>query len=139
MRKLLIASLAALSLAAAACSDSTAPAPSVAGTYALQSVNSTALPFTLVTEGAYKLEVLSDSYQLRDDGTYAGTTSMRETAGTDVSLTDEPSHGTWSRSGNSIVLTDSDDPTIKKTAALDGAKLTVSVDGYTLVYVKAST
>ncbi len=132
--------MVAVSLAAGACGgDSTAPAASIAGTYALQTVNSAPLPFTVIAITDYKLEILSDSYQIRDDGTYSGTTQFRETQSGTVTVNSENSSGTYTRSGSSITLTDSVDPTYKITGTLDGGKFTVTVEGFVLVYQRVGS
>ena len=136
MRKLFIASIAAVALAACG-GDSTAPPASIAGTYVLQTVNSAPLPFTVIATTDYKFEILSDSYQIRDDGTYSGTSQFRETLNGTATVETDNSTGTYTRAGSSITLTDSVDPTDKFTGTVDGGTFTVTAEGFVLVYKKS--
>jgi len=141
MRTILFTTLAATLIAAAGCgSDSTGPVtPPISGAYALQTVNSVPLPFTMPDDGTGKIEILADSYVLDDDGRYTGVTQVRITVNGIPTVTSVPSRGTYTRAGDSITLVDSDDPTDKVTATLSGGLLTIRVDGFVLVYQRSGS
>ena len=142
MRTIHISILAAAVVAAAACGgdSGTGPAPSINGTYALKTVNSSPLPYALPDDGTGKVEIVADSYSLAADGKYTSVTQIRvtPTGGATTDLTVD-SKGTFTRSGNSVTLTDADDPTNVITATVDGTNLTISVDGFVLVYQRSGS
>ena len=134
MRKALIAAAAMALLACGG--DSTGPAVSAAGTWNLQTVNNSPLPFTaaFVANPLYKLEIVSDVFVARPDGTYTETFTERETDGTTVTTTSNDDTGTWVQHGTAVTLTSSDQ-TITS-ASISGNTITVSTQGLVLVYKK---
>lgn len=143
MRKILFSTLAATVVAAAGCGGDSGTGPaaiSIAGTYALKTVNTASLPFTMPDDGTGKVEILSDSYTLTDGGKYTGVTQVRITLpGGSPTVTNVNSQGTFTKSGGSVTLTDSVDPTDKVTGTLNGTTLTISVDGFVLVYQQSGS
>lgn len=109
MQRLLLALLATGTAAslATACKDSSSP-DTLAGTYALQSVDDEALPATLAELGSNKLEAMSGMLVLSDDGTYNLTTQLRTTNGDSTSTDTASDHGDWEFEGTEITLMDSD-------------------------------
>ena len=109
MQRLLLALLATGTAAslAAACGDSFSP-EGLAGTYSLQSVNEEALPATLAELGSNKLEAMSGTLVLSDDGTYNLTTQLRTTNSESTSTDTTSDHGDWESEGTEITLMDSD-------------------------------
>src|SRR5213595_3608321 len=85
MRKLLLACAAVATLGCGG-GDSTGPAASVEGTWNLQTVNGSALPFTaaFVSSPLYRFEILGDQVIVDADGTFTEYTTSRETQGTAV-------------------------------------------------------
>ena len=138
MRTKLFSTLAAIVFAVAACGGDAGTGPaavSIAGTYALKTVNSSPLPYTMPDDGTGKVEILADSYTLTGDGKYTGATQFRLTPpGQPASVYTMDSHGTYAISGSTVTLTDADDPTDKAVATLSGKTLTINVDGFALVY-----
>ena len=141
MRKLILSTLAATAVATAACGgdSSTGPSSSVAGSYALQTVNSQSLPFVIQDDVTGKVEILSDSYSVTANGAYTNQTVVRTTLNGAASTQSISSSGTYTRSGNSITLTDSSDPTDKVTATVSASAMTISVDGFVLVYQRSGS
>ena len=127
-RRLALYALGALVLVTAACGDDDDPsAPTnVAGTYTLTTVNGHALP-TTVYEGddpgfQYKFEVLAGELQLDADGTFQDFTEIRETIDNGTPETsDQILTGTWTRTGNTLTLTDEDDDSYTLTVQNDGS------------------
>ena len=134
MRKLLLACAAVAMLGCGG--DSTGPAASAEGTWNLQTVNGSALPYTAVFIAAptYKLEVLGDQVVVHANGTYSQATTTRETQGTQVTTTTDNYTGTWSQHGNQVQITDSDGAS--SVAVISGNQLTVNDTGFSAVYVR---
>ena len=98
-----IVAIAAL-VTVAACSDSTSPGSQYAGgSYALQSVNGTNIPYTY-TSGSSTITIQSDIYTLNNDGTYSE--SINETVSNGFSSTpaSDAEAGSWFQNGNAIVF-----------------------------------
>ena len=115
-------------------SDSTAPAQTLDGTFALSSVDGASLPFTLV-DGDPKLELLSDELAFTG-GNFTQHTSFRYTEGGVSSTDDNVELGTYTISGSTLVFRfPSDNSTAS--ATVGGATITVHVDGHAFVYTKS--
>jgi hypothetical protein len=142
MRKILIPALAATVIAAVACGgdSATAPAPTIAGAYALKTVNSAPLPYLVLDDPNFgKIGIVADTYTLTDNGTYTGVTQVRTTLNGASSVDNLPSAGSYTKSGTSVTLTDSIDPTDKVSGTLNGSTLTISVEGFVLVYQRSGS
>ena len=127
-----------LLVVAAACGgDSpTEPTPtSVAGTWRLQTVNGSVLPFLVGQVGADKLELTSDVLTVAASGSFTQMTQFRVTASGQVSTEDVPDAGTYALNGTAVTFTfDSDGST--GTGSLSGNTLTVAGGGFAMVYKK---
>jgi hypothetical protein len=114
----------ALSLAACAASDATSPTVSIAGTYALKSVNGSSLPYSFTTS----LTLTSDILTMGSNGSYTdiatysnGTTTTEQ--------------GTYSNNNGSITFTDLTDSVVYQ-GSLSGSVLTEISGSYTEVFQK---
>ena len=115
-------------------SDSTAPAQTLDGAFALSSVDGAALPFTLV-DGDPKLELLGDELSFLG-GNFTQHTSFRYTEGGVSSMEDNVELGTYSINGSTLVFRfPSDNSTAS--ATLSGTTITVHVEGHVFVYTKS--
>lgn len=134
MRRLLLACSALVLLGCG--SDSTAPDANVVGTWNLQTVNNSALPFTLQYDpnSQTRFEIVSDQYVVHDGGTYDEMFTTRETVGTQVTDDPQTDAGTWSVSGNRVTLTASDGTPLSGT--VNGDHITANISGFALVYVR---
>lgn len=105
MRRIVMGCLVALM----ACSKATAPAPTVHGTYTLQTVNSVPLPHINFQGGTgntfYMSETLADVLTLKADGTFTQISTRRITTGNYVSTSNSPSAGLYSNTNGAIALT----------------------------------
>jgi len=104
MRKLI--ALAAIVATATSCLNTdTNTGPLVgdlAGTYALQTMNGTALPFSIVSHDTTVL-IDTDVLTLGANGDWTETVTYRQTAGTNQTTNESFSlAGIWVRSGNSV-------------------------------------
>lgn len=142
MRRLLSVALAAVTvLAAAGCSDSTAPSASLSGTYTLRTINGQPTPATLFYNNASDhVEIVSSQITLYTDGTYADNTRVQDTNYGPTTVTDDNTVGYWTLSGSNLALTDRNDPThVSYATAGGGGQLQfTSFGGYnvTAIYAK---
>jgi hypothetical protein len=133
MRRLL---LGIASLALVGCGgDSTGPNASVVGTWNLQTVNGSPLPYTAIfTAGppVYRLELVSDTFVAASNGTYTEAFTSRETDGTTVTTTTENDTGTWTQNNGSVTITSSDGTVTS--ASVSGNTITLNEQGLVAVY-----
>ncbi len=96
---------AVVALAAfAACSDSTSPSTQLAGgSYSLQSVNGSNLPYSY-SSGSSTLTIQNDSYNLSNNGTYSETINETISNGYSSTPASDAEAGTWSQNGNAVVF-----------------------------------
>ena len=135
MRKFLLA-LLALPLIASCGGDSVSSADlaAVSGVYALRTMNSAPLPFTLVNTAAEFLEVKADTVTLKSDGSFADVTYYNRTLG---STTDAPVvtlGGAWTLKNGALTFNGNDG--FRYEATLSGNTFTISGDGIVSLYSK---
>jgi hypothetical protein len=127
-----------LLIVAAACgSDSpTQPtATSVAGTWSLQTINGTALPYVVAQTGADKVELTSDVLTVVPSGSFTEITTLRVTQNGQVSTQSVPDAGSYTLNGTAVSFTFNSDGS-SGTGSISGNTLTVTSDGIALVYKK---
>jgi hypothetical protein len=135
VKRLLVLALLALGLTATACSDSTGPGDSIAGTYSLQTLNGVPLPVVIDNSGNPTTELVSEQIVLEADGSYHGVTRYRDTYfGQTPQLVDDPFNGFWTLSGNQIALTDVQFPNDPLYGTITNNRLTLDYVGVTAVY-----
>ena len=104
MRKL-IALMALVATAACSLNTETDPGPAVgdlAGTYTLQSMNGSPLPFSIVSHDTTVL-IDTDVLIVAGTGDWSETVNYRQTAGTNQTTNESFNlAGIWSRSGNTL-------------------------------------
>ena len=125
-------------LAAIACGsdDSTTPTQSsVAGTWNLQTINGSALPFTVATSPA-KIEVLSDVVNVSSNGTYTSSEQTRTTIGTQVTTNTSTDAGTYTLNGNNVAILSNTAGSTAQAGVVSGNTLTVTQSGLTFVFQK---
>jgi len=94
----------AMLAASVACTDNTSPSNrSAGGTYDLQTVNGTSMPYSYNTSSG-TLTIESDIYTLNNDGTYNETISETISNGFSNTPTSDAEAGTWYQSGNAVVF-----------------------------------
>ncbi|HEY5087156.1 MAG TPA: hypothetical protein VII66_07375 [Gemmatimonadaceae bacterium] len=134
-----VVALAAL----AACTDNTSPVTQLSGgSYSLQTVNGTNVPYTY-TSGSTTITIQSDIYTLNNDGTYSESISEIISNGFSSSPASDGESGTWSQNGNAVVFAPSystQNNYSQYTGALSGSStfshstLTFSYSGVVWVY-----
>jgi len=128
----------ALFIAAACGGDDSPTAPtmaSIAGTWNLQTVNGSALPFIVAQSGSDKIEVLGDAITVTATGSFTQLTQVRVTQGGQVSTQSIPDAGTYTLNGSAVTFTFNSDGS-SGTGTLNGKSLTVTESGISLVYRK---
>lgn len=135
MRRFVLA-CAALTLLACGGGDSTGPVASAEGSWSLQTVGGSALPYTYAFDAAtsHRLEVLSDVFDIRSDGTYTETFTTRETQGTTVTTATATDDGTWSQNGKTVTVTFSDGSHL--TASINQDQITMNTQAGVLLYAR---
>ena len=121
-------SLALALLIACGGDDSTGPR-SIAGSYVLRSINGDPVPILAYEEPDYKVEIVSGNVVLDADGSFTDTHVLRETDGATITVATIPCTGTWTQSGNSLLLSEdvSNDCGVEAGVEWDGSN-TLTVD-----------
>jgi hypothetical protein len=131
-RSLLILGLG-LALGACGSDSSTEASATIAGTWNLQSVNGSALPFVILQSGANKAEILSDVITISGTGSFTQTTTVRTTVNGAATTQSVADAGTYTLSGSAITLRfNSDNST--GTGSWSGNTITATADGFAYVY-----
>jgi hypothetical protein len=135
MRRFVLA-CAALALVSCGGGDSTGPvAASAEGSWSLQSVGGSALPYTYAFDAAtqHRSEVLSDVFDLNADGTFTETFTTRDTQGTTVTTSTDTDSGTWHQNGKTVTVTFSDG---SLTATINEDQITINTQAGVLLYAR---
>jgi hypothetical protein len=138
MRRL-FALLALVSLVACGDNSSTGPVTvNLIGTWSLQTVNGSPVPFSQTTS-AGKLEVFSGAIVISETGTFTTTLSTRTTAPSgSSSINIITTYGTVTIAGSSLVFTRTDIPNDPGTPAeLTSNSISFTQSGLALVFVKS--
>jgi hypothetical protein len=98
------------------------PNEPAAGTFALSTVDAKALPFKVLADTGYSIEVTAGTAVLDTNHTFLMPLTTRETVAGFVSTYVDTTRGTWSQNAGAITLTVGTSPA---TASWDGRRLTV--------------
>jgi hypothetical protein len=129
--------LAFLTLTLACSNDSTGPTQtSVAGTWNLQSVNGTALPFVLAQTGTNKVEITADVLTVTSSGSFTEITTVRTTQNGSATTQTSPDAGSYVLNGNNVTFQFQSDGSVGS-GTVAGSTLTVSNTGLSLIYKKS--
>lgn len=132
-------SLASLALVVlVACGDGSTTAPtndSVAGTWSLQSINGTGLPYIILQTGADKVEIVSDVVVAAASGSFTQTTTVRTTVSGQATTQSQGDGGTWSLNGTAVTFQFTGDGSTG-TGSISGNTMTVAESGFAFVYRK---
>lgn len=129
--------LALLALTLACSGDSTGPTEaSVAGTWNLQSVNGTALPFVIAQTGTNKTEITADVLTVTSSGSFTEITTVRTTLNGTATTQTVPDAGSYVLNGNNVTFQFQSDGSVGS-GTISGNTLTVSQAGLSLIYKKS--
>ena len=137
--------LVALAVALACGSDSTQPptpaSASLAGSWSLQSVHDSVLPFTIKQTATLKVELLSDVLKATSNGTYSETFQLRTTnAGQPGSTVSNSNAGTFTLSGTAVALSSVCVTSLCQvenvSGTLSGDTLTLTESGYVWLFTR---
>lgn len=117
-----------------ACSDSTGPSGSIAGSYTLRTINGAPLPYVEYEEPGYREELTAETLQLNESGTFSLQSSYRETDGGIVRNYTEVESGTYTREGTAVTFRFDAGGTA--TGSLADNKIIIGIQGFSLVYQK---
>ena len=140
MRRALTGFVVACAMAfASACNVFTESPPgssSSTGTYTLQSVNSSPLPFTTTQSGTSKTELVDDEIRMFQGGTFARTFHTRTTTNGQVTNTANTRTGTWAIGmGATITLTANEDRATM-IVSINARRMTSVLEGNSYLYTK---
>ena len=127
-----------LLLVGAACGGDSPTQPtssSVAGTWSLQTINGTGLPYIVAQTGSDKVEVTSDVLTVVGSGSFTQITQVRVTQNGQVSTQSIPDAGSYVLNGTAVTFTFNSDGS-SGTGSLSGNTLTIAEDGFAYVYRK---
>lgn len=114
--------------------SSTGPSSAtIAGTWNLQSINGTTLPFTLAQTGANKIELTSDIIVVSGTGSFTQTSTLRTTDNGQVTTQSVADAGTYTLNGSAVTLRWNSDGSIS-TGSWVGNTITATGDGLAFVY-----
>src|SRR5512143_2292415 len=124
-----------LSLAIACGSDSPSQptSASVAGTWNLQTINGTALPYVITQSDTTKVELVSDVVTAVATGSYTEITQVRTTVGGQVMNESFPDAGSFTLNGTAVVFQSNSDGS-QTTGSVSGNTFTLAGDGFAYVY-----
>ncbi len=109
---------------------------SIFGTYTLQTVNGSSLPFVVIQVGNDKLEITAGSVRLNSDNTYSISISLRLTEAGTVTTETDTGAGTYTASGSTIQFSDSGDGEGPFTGSISGNTLTIIDEDVAFVFTK---
>ena len=125
--------LASACLTFLACGDSTGPG-SVAGRYALVSLNGAPLPAVFFQVLESKVEITAGHIQLNGDGTCSASATFQSTVVGLVETETQTDTCTWNQNNTAIAITFSDGST--DTGSLIDGTISITADDFVLVYRK---
>ena len=129
--------LASMLFAIACGSDSTTgpTAVSLAGTWNLQSVNGSSLPFVIAQTGANKAELVSDVVTVVPTGSFTEITTVRNTINGQVTTSSVGDAGSYVLNGTAVTFQFNSDGSVG-TGSISGNTLTVATNGFSYIYTK---
>ena len=124
-------------LVGAACGGDSPTQPEegpIVGSYTLRTINGQNLPYTTLSAGANKAEVLSSSLSLNTDGTFREERSVRRTH-SGVSVTEpEMKFGTYASNSSGVTFSATTGAVVSGTRG--GGSITFVDEGFTFVYAR---
>ena len=115
----------------AACgSDATSPtAVTFAGTYSLQTINGSKLPYVVLQQGTTAVTITADQLTIADGGTWTESGTLQTTQNGQTTTQVGGDNGTWLRSGSSLQLNSTKNGNIAYTGAFSSNRLDLFTSG----------
>jgi len=137
VRAAAIAASAIWFFAACGGSDATAPSASVSivGSWTLQSVNGSPLPYVMDRNGADKSEMTADILTFLTSGQFTDIAQVRVTSGGQVSTLAVQQAGTYAANKGNVTLTFAGDASTAQ-GSQSGSTFTLGLNGLSLAYKK---
>lgn len=124
-----------LAFVLAACGSDSSTGPSgVVGTWSLQTVNGSALPFVVGQSGENKSELLADTIKLASAGGFIESSSFRTTLNGVVTLQTVADTGTYTLSGSTLTLSSTTSAGASGSGTVSGNTITATIQGLAFVY-----
>jgi len=121
---------------ALACGGDSSTAPmtvSVAGTWDLQTINGTGLPYVVAQSGSNKVELLSDVVTAVSSGSYTEIMQVRSTVNGVVSTQSQSDAGSFLLNGTAVQF-QSNTSFSSNTGSISGNTFTLAENGFSYVY-----
>lgn len=134
MRRFLAVMLLAAAVSCGGDKTTGPTAATITGTWTLQSVNGSALPYTVAQTGANKVEVTADVLTIASSS-FTQTTTVRSTINGQVTTQSVSDAGTYTLNGTAASFRFNSDGSTG-TGSFSGSTLTVAEDGFAYVYTK---
>lgn len=135
----LLAGIAAVVLIAACGGDATtgpsSNASSPVGSYTMSTVNGKTPPTSIFSDGTFSYDITGGTMKVTTDGKFVVVTNYRQTLPGSVENFVDSIGGTWTQTGSSLQLSDSDGSTATATFDSSTLTLTASDAGVTLTVV----
>ena len=123
-----------LALVLAACgSDASTEPASVVGTWSLQTVNGSPLPFVAAQSGSDKAEIMGDTIKISAAGSFIESTTIRTTLSGVATIQTLADTGTYKVSGSTLTLSSTADGS-SGTGTWSGNTITATIEGFSFVY-----
>ena len=107
---------------------------SLAGTWSLQTINGSPLPFVTTQTGTSKTEIVSDIVTASATGTYTEVAQTRTTLNGQATLSTQSDAGTYTVTGNAVVIRSNDGTSVSGT--VKGDTFTVAGNGVAFEFKK---
>lgn len=130
-----LAAVAMLGILACGSSTESSQATSVVGTWSLQTINGTPLPFVIQQTGANTEQITSDVYRLVAGGVFTQMTGKRFTINGVVTTQSVPDAGIYVVNGNAVTVQYNSDGS-RATAVWSGDTMTIAGGGFVSVYTR---
>lgn len=108
--------------------------PDYIGSYALRTIASSQLPYSVLVKPGLNLQITADTIRLNADGSYYDHTYYYRVNGSLVDFPSDTLVGTWSSIGRSIKIQSTKGATFL--GSINGATMTIDPTGIPFVYTR---
>lgn len=125
----------AIALTACGSDSTTGPTASIVGTWHLQSINGTPLPYVIAQTGTNKTELTADVFTVSVGGSFTETTTLRLTVNGQVTTQSGADAGNYTLNGTAVSFRFNSDGSTG-TGAWSGNTVTVAESGFSYIYTR---